>query len=271
MLTLRGAQGIGKSAIIAKLGGQWFSDSFTTMQGKEAYEQVLGVWLMEVGELAGMRKAEAETIKLFITKTTDRFRPAYGRRTKEFPRQCIFIGTTNEEQFLRDTTGNRRFWVVDTPNTPTRSMWDELTPETVSQIWAEAVELYKAGEELFLPRELEKIAREVQESYEEENPRAGIIADYLDRLLPPGWDDMDIYARRQWLESDAEGTVPRTVVCTLEIWVEALIGNPDKLDRYIGKEIRDIMARMPGWGRSGKKRKSIRPYGQQRFYERITE
>lgn len=271
MLTLRGAQGIGKSALIAKLGGQWFSDSFTTMQGKEAYEQVLGVWLMEVGELAGMRKAEAETIKLFITKTTDRFRPAYGRRTKEFPRQCIFIGTTNEEQFLRDTTGNRRFWVVDTPNTPARSMWDELTPETVRLIWGEAVELYKAGEDLFLPRELERIAREVQESYEEENPRAGIIAEYLDRLLPTGWDDMDIYSRRQWLESDAEGTVKRSTVCTLEIWVEALNGNPEKFDRYVGKEIRDIMARMTGWGRSGKDRKYIKPYGRQRYFERITE
>jgi hypothetical protein len=241
------------------------------MQGKEAYEQVMGVWIMEIGELAGMRKAEAETIKLFISKTTDRFRPAYGRRTQEFPRQCIFIGTTNETQFLRDTTGNRRFWVVDTPNEPTRSIWDELTPETVALIWAEAVEIYKAGETLYLPKELEKTAREIQESYEEENPRAGIIADYLDRLLPAGWDDMDLYSRRQWLETDAVGTVKRTTVCTLEIWAEALGGNPDKLDRYIGKEIRDIMDAMPGWKRQGKERKVIRPYGQQRYYERSVE
>ncbi|MBR5879347.1 MAG: hypothetical protein IKY91_07300, partial [Akkermansia sp.] len=88
MLTLRGRQGLGKSALIAKLGGEWFSDSFSTMQGKEAYEQVLGVWLMEVGELAGMKRAEAETIKLYISKQADRFRPAYGRRLQEFPRQC---------------------------------------------------------------------------------------------------------------------------------------------------------------------------------------
>lgn len=271
MLTLRGAQGMGKSTLIAKLGGQWFSDTFSTMQGKEAYEQVMGVWIMEVGELSGMRKAEAETIKLYISKQSDRFRPAYGRRLQEFPRQCIFVGTTNETQFLRDATGNRRFWVVDTPNRPTRDMWAELTPAIVHLIWAEAVGIYKAGEELFLTRELEKIAREVQEVYEEENPKAGIVADYLDRLLPGGWDNMDLYTRRQWLETDAQGTVARTTVCTLEIWAEALGGNPDKMDRYIAKEIRDIMAGMKGWRHKGASLLTIKPYGRQRYYERRTE
>lgn len=270
MLTLRGRQGLGKSALIARLGGRWFSDSFTTLQGKDAYEQVLGVWIMEVGELAGMRKAEAETIKLYISKQVDRFRPAYGRRLQEFPRQCIFIGTTNETQFLRDATGNRRFWVVDTPNEPTRNLWDELTPETVRCIWAEAVELYRAGEALYLPRELEAAAREVQETYEEENPRAGIVQDYLERRLPADWGIMDLLARRQWLEGTQEGTVPRTTVCTMEIWAEALGGNPDRLDRYAGKEIREIMERMPGWRHNGNKRATIRPYGRQRYYERRT-
>ncbi len=271
MLTIRGRQGLGKSAFIGKLGGQWFSDTFTTMQGKEAYEQVMGVWIMEVGELAGMRKAEAETIKLYVSKQTDRFRPAYGRRLQEFPRQCIFIGTTNETQFLRDTTGNRRFWVVDTPNDPARSLWDELTPETVRLIWAEAVEIYKQGEKLYLPRSLEAKAREVQESYEEENPKAGIIADYLDRLLPEDWDTLDLYARRAWLEGDAEGTVQRAAVCTLEIWAEALGGNPDKLDRYAAKEIRDIMAGLTDWGHKGANRLTFKPYGRQRYFERRSD
>ena len=268
MLTLQGAQGIGKSTLFAKLGGEWFSDTFTTMQGKEAYEQVQGVWIVEIGELAGMRKAEAETIKLYISKQKDRFRPAYGRRLQEFPRQCVFIGTTNETQFLRDTTGNRRFWVVDTPNEPTHDLWEELTDDTVRLIWAEAVELYKKGEKLFLPKKLEETAREVQASFEEENPKAGIVADYLDRLLPEGWDDMDTYSRRAWLESDATGTIKRTAVCTLEIWAEALGGNPDKLDRYVAKEIRDIMAGMPEWRHRGASQKRIKPYGRQKFYER---
>lgn len=271
MLTLRGPQGIGKSTLFAKLGGAWFSDTFSTVQGKEAYEQIQGVWIVEVGELAGMKKAEVETIKLFISKQADRFRPAYGRRLQEFKRQCIFIGTTNEEQFLRDPTGNRRFWVVETPNEPTNELWDELTDDIISQIWAEAVELYKAGEKLYLPRDIEKMAREVQERYEEENPRAGIVAAYLDRLLPEGWGNYDSYARREWLDSDAIGTEERRTVCTMEIWVEALGGNPDKFDSYASKEVRNILARLPEWKNQGNKRITAHPYGRQRYFERRTK
>ena len=269
MLTLRGRQGLGKSALIAKLGGKWFSDSFTTLQGKDAYEQVQGVWIMEVGELAGMRKAEAETIKLYISKQVDRFRPAYGRRLQEFPRQCVFIGTTNEQQFLRDTTGNRRFWVVDTPNEPSRDLWAELTDETVRLIWAEAVELFKKGEKLYLPKDIEKMAREVQEAYEEENPRTGLVAAYLDKLLPADWDGRDTYSRRAWLEADAQdGTVERTTVCTLEIWAEALGENPNRFDRYASMEVRNIMTSMPEWRYQGNLTKTIKPYGRQRYYKK---
>jgi predicted P-loop ATPase len=238
------------------------------MQGKDAYEQVQGVWIMEIGELAGMRKAEAETIKLYISKQVDRFRPAYGRRSQEFPRQCVFIGTTNEHQFLRDTTGNRRFWVVDTPNDPTQDLWNNLTKETVALIWAEAVELYKQGEKLYLPRKLETMAREVQEAYEEENPKAGIVAEYLDRLLPEDWEEKDLFARRSWLETNTEGAVKRMNVCTMEIWAEALNGNPDRFDRYAAMEIRAIMASLPEWRHRGNKLLTIGPYGRQRYFER---
>ena len=268
MLTLRGRQGLGKSALVRKLGGDWFSDSFTTMQGKESFEQVQGVWLMEIGELAGMRKAEAETIKLFISKTSDRFRPAYGRRIQEFPRQCIFIGTTNESQFLRDTTGNRRFWVVDTPNTPERDMWEDLTPETVRLLWGEAVNYFRKGEALFLPPELEAAAREIQELYEEEDPRAGIVAQYLERKLPEGWADMDLYSRRQWLEGSDPGTVERTTVCAYEIWAEALGQNPDRMEPYEGKRIRAIMEKQSGWRHQGYARTPTGPYGRQRYYQK---
>ena len=270
-LTLRGCQGLGKSSFIGLLGGQWFSDSFSTLQGKEAYEQILGVWIMEIGELAGLRKAEVETIKLYLSKRVDRFRPAYGRRTQEFPRQCIFIASTNETQFLRDTTGNRRFWVVDTPNDPPKDFWEDLTPEVIRNIWAEAVEIYRKGEPLYLTKKMEAVAREIQSAYEEENPRAGIVADYLDRLLPEDWETMDTYARRAWLESGAEGTVQRETVCTVEIWVEALGGNPDKMSRTDSKDIRDILAGIPEWSRPKNDRKHVPLYGRQRIYERKTD
>ena len=156
---------------------------------------------------------------------------------------------------------------MDTPNEPEKQ-WPDLTPDIVRLIWAEAVEIYRKGEKLYLSRELEKVAREVQESYEEENPKAGIVADYLDRLLPEGWETQDYYTRRQWLETDVQGTTRRTTVCTLEIWTEALGGNPDRLDRYAAKEIRDIMATLPEWRHQGNKRITAGPYGRQRYYER---
>lgn len=269
MLTIQGKQGAGKSTLVAKMGRDWFSDTFSTMQGKEAYEQVMGVWIMEIGELAGMKRAEAETIKLYISKQSDRFRPAYGRRTQDFPRQCIFVGTTNETEFLRDTTGNRRFWIVDTPNEPVFSVWDDLTPEIVRLVWGEAIDAYKNGEELYLSGDLEVEARKVQSDYEEENPKVGIVAEYLDRLLPVGWENLDLYTRRQWLETDAKGEVKRESVCNLEVWAEALGGNPDKLDRYAMKEVRDIMNNMRGWRRSRGGAKPHPPYGMQRYYERV--
>lgn len=268
MLTLRGRQGLGKSTILKKLGGVWFSDTFTTVQGKDAYEQLQGVWIMEVGELAGMRKSEAETIKLFLSKQVDRFRPAYGRRTQEFKRQCIFIGTTNETQFLRDTTGNRRFWVVDCPRRAGADVWDQLTQPEVDQIWAEAVSIYRAGEALYLSRDLEEEARRVQRTYEEENPKEGIVSEYLERLLPEDWPNMDLYARRQWLADDNAGSVQRERVCALEIYAEALGGNPERLDRYAIKEINDILCQLPEWERMGAERATIRPYGRQRYYKR---
>lgn len=268
MLTLRGRQGLGKSALIAKLGGPWFSDTFSTVQGKEAYEQTIGAWIVEVGELAGMRKAEAETIKLYISKQSDRFRPAYGRRIQEFPRQCIFVGTTNETQFLRDTTGNRRFWIVDTPNQPRLNLWEDLTPAVIQQIWGEAVELFRKGEALYLPHELEAAAREVQETYEEENPKEGIVAEYLERLLPADWSTRDLYSRRQWLEGSEQGTVERRSVCSLEIWAEALGQSPDRMDRYASKEVRDIMSKFPEWRHQGNAKITAGPYGRQRYYKK---
>ena len=270
MLVLRSAQqGIGKSSLVKLLGRSWYSDSFSTVQGKEAYEQLHGVWIMEVGELAGMRKAEAESIKLFISKQIDRFRPAYGRRTEEFKRQCIFIGTTNEAQFLRDTTGNRRFWVVEAQNTEMCPEFDELDDDLLKQIWGEAVQIWQKGEKLYLPHDLEEEARRIQGTYEVEDPRIGIVGAYLERKLPEGWDDMDEYSRKEWLESDAVGTVDREVVSPIEIMTEALRISINKTDiTWLSRDISKIMESFPGWA----KRSGVllrKPYGKQRVWGRV--
>ena len=266
MLTIRGRQGIGKSSLIGRLAGDWFSDSFSTVAGKEAYEQVRRAWIIEVGELAGLKKAEVESIKLFISKREDQYRPAYGRQVEVFPRQCIFIGTTNETEFLRDATGGRRYWVVDTPNSANRvDFRPELTDEIVHQIWAEAYHYYKQGEELYLPDEIEAEAARIQEAYSETDDRAGMVQAYLERRLPENWESMDTYDRREWLQSDAEGIRPRDKVCRMEIWCEVFGNPPGKIDRYEGKAIH-AMLEACGWRQTGPRRFS--QYGPQRAYEK---
>ena len=154
---LNGNQGIGKSTLIAKLGMEWFADSLTLsdMNDKTAAEKLQGYWIHEIGEMAGMRKAELEKVKAFVSRQDDKYRASFGRRVTPHPRQCIFFGTTNSENgYLRDITGNRRFWNVKVTGDGRMKPWD-LGQETVDQIWAEVIVLSNAGEELFLDHTLE--------------------------------------------------------------------------------------------------------------------
>lgn len=99
MLTLMGSQGCGKSTFVRKLAVNWYTDSIKDIKNKDALEGLQGIWFVEFSELTAMKKSDAETIKSFLSGTTDRFRKAYGRRTENYPRQCIFIATTNESEF----------------------------------------------------------------------------------------------------------------------------------------------------------------------------
>ena len=151
MLVLNGSQGIGKSTLIARLGGEWFSDSLSLNDTKDktAAEKLQGYWILEIGELAGLRKAEVETLRSFLSRQNDIYRASFGKRTTPHPRQCVFFGTTNAESgYLRDTTGNRRFWPVKTLGGGSKCSWD-VTQEEVLQIWAEVMHHVKAGEKLY--------------------------------------------------------------------------------------------------------------------------
>jgi putative DNA primase/helicase len=271
-LVLVGKQGVGKSELIYRLGKQWYSDSFTTVQGKEAFEQVQGVWIVEIAELAGFKKAEMETIKHFISKRDDRYRVAYGRRVENFPRQCVFIPTTNDENFLKDPTGNRRFWPVKTQVGATgRDMFEEFTDDEVDQVWAEAVEAYRNGETLFLPPEIELEAFQKQMQHSEYDERTGMVQAYLETLVPPDWEDMDIYQRRSFLQGDElqeKGSVQRDKICIAEIWCEVLGGHQKEMNHFNTKPIHHIMQRMPGWIESPGNKKRFKIYGVQKAYVR---
>lgn len=267
-LTIQGEQGIGKSQLVQRMAKDWFSDSLADMNGKSAFEQLRGKWILEISELASLRRSEIETVKKFVTSSSDSYRAAYAQCVSDYPRQCVFIGTTNDTNFLRDASGNRRFWVVGTPNKPAKDIWTDLN---VDQVWAEAKYRYEQHEKLYLPRSLEKVAAEMQEEFRMTDPREGIISDYLERLLPEDWDKKNLFERRGWLKGNEAGTVRRERVCISEIYAEAL-GMDDKPDKFKCHEIADMMRLNKGW-RSPEGDRFMRTtlYGRQRYYRRIEE
>lgn len=275
ILVLNGDQGIGKSTLIARLGKEWYSDSLalTDMNDKTAAEKLQGYWLLEIGELAGMKKADIDKVKAFISRQDDKYRASFGRRVTPHPRQCIFIGTTNSQNgYLRDITGNRRFWTVKTPGTGRLKPW-QLTDEEVRQIWAEAIVLQKKGEKLYLDRNLEKYAQDEQAEAMEQDDREGLVRSYLEMLLPENWPKMDGYARRDYFidpgdPTRIQGTIKRDMVCNLEIWCECFGKRKEDIKPSDSYAIAAIMLRIKGWHKT-KERSYFSIYGLQRLYKRV--
>ena len=274
MIVLNGDQGIGKSTLIAKLGGEWYSDSLnlSDMNDKTAAEKLQGYWIMEIGELAGMRKADLDKVKAFISRQDDKYRASFGRRVTPHPRQCVFFGTTNSQNgYLRDITGNRRYWNVKVPGNGKYKPWD-MDADTVKQVWAEVMVYAKAGEKLYLPPELEAYAKEEQRAAMERDDREGLVQEYLDMLLPDTWDSMDVYKRRDYVR-DADdpmrpdGSVRRMEVSNMEIWCECFGKAKEDMKPSDSYSIAAIMERMDGWSRTGKA-KVLPIYGKQRIYRR---
>lgn len=274
VLVLAGEEGRYKSTFLQKLAKSWFSSSITTLHGKDAMEQLQGAWIIEIAELAGFKKAEVETIKNFISTSTDRFRVAYGRRVEEFPRQCIFFGTTNRADFLRAAEGNRRFWAVDILHTePKKSVIDDLTDYEIDQIWAEAFIAHKSGEQLHLTKEVEALARQVQKAHTEQDARLGVVEKYLNTMLPANWDELGIYDRRAYIkekdEPDSmftEGIIVRDKVCAMEIYCEALDGMQSQIKIYDVKDIHNMLKSIEGWEEIGRQRN--KRYGLQITFKR---
>lgn len=273
MPVFTGPPGIGKSTFLAYLGKEWFSDSLTTFEGKEAAELLQGTWLNEVGELTAMSKTEVETVKQFLSRREDIYRAAYGRRTERHPRRCVFFGTSNNHDFLRDQTGNRRFWPVDVGrNPPRKSIWYDLEHE-VDQIWAEAKVYWMLGEPLYLSKEIEEMAREQQAAHLELSGREGLIQDFLEKKIPENWDTYtQLQHKMYWSNpSSLQGVgdlITREKVCAMEIWVECFGGDPKNMKRSDSVGINNTLMNMPGWVRN----KSLRrfgPYGTQRGFQRL--
>lgn len=270
VLVLVGAQETYKSTFIKKLGKDWFSDTFSTVQGKESFEQLQGAWIIEIAELSGFKKAEIETVKHFITKREDMYRPAYGRVVETYKRQCVFFGTTNNADFLQDPTGNRRFMPVDVKqDNCKKSVMEDLTDDEVDQIWAEAYQMYKNGEKLYLEKEQNLKAKAEQISHTETDERLGLIEAFLDTLLPDKWEQMGLYDRRDWLNDPIHknGVNVRDKVCVAEIWCECLQKDKTDMTRYNTRSINDLMKTLPNWEYSSSTY-TFNIYGKQKYFFR---
>ena len=281
VLTLVGPQGVGKSTIFARMADPWFSDSLTItdMKDKTGAEKLLGNLIVELSELAGMRKAEAEPVKGFISRTEDKFRPAYGRTVQTYPRQCIIVGSTNaDDGFLRDPTGNRRWWPVKVTGDGLLGKPHDLAQETIDQLWAEARWYDQQGETLYLTGDVLATAEHLQAESIEADDRVGLVQEYLDKTLPETWDKLGLNARRVFLDSGLipgqdgdpriwEQPLVRETVSKIEIWSECFGRDPDAMRKIDSHEITAIMQQIDGWEDTGK-RQRLPIYGRQRTYQR---
>ena len=279
VLILNGPQGIGKSTMFARLAGAWFSDSLTLtdMRDKSGPEKLQGYWILELGELAGMKKTDVETVKSFLSRVDDKYRASYGLNVESHPRQCVIVGSTNTESgFLRDITGNRRFWPVRVNGESVKKPW-QISGEDVLQVWAEAKAVYEGGERLYLEGEVAAMAVSQQAEAMETDDREGLVRTYLDTLLPENWDSMSLYDRRNFLngsefgEERQTGTVRRMMVCNMEIWCECFGRESSALKKIDSYEISGIMRKIEGWGKYAETKNGMSGfpiYGKQRAYVR---
>ena len=274
MLVLVGVQGLGKSYILKVIGKDWYSDSFSTVVGKESYEQLHGNWILEMAELTAAKKTEVEAVKHFISKQEDIYRAAYAKRTKSYARQCVFFGTTNDAKFLRDRTGNRRFWPLACGEGFTaKDLFKELQEE-VDQMWAEAKYRWLQKEPLYLDVRMNDIAIEKQKAHTEQDIRQGMVEEFLSMKLPANWSTMDTWSRQEYIRGnltigEGEETIERSCVCAAEVWCELFGNKPGTCKRIDAREINSILDSIDGWEKSEKVLRFSGEYGVQKGYIKL--
>lgn len=272
MPILIGRQGAGKSTLIRTMGKKWYADGLSTFEGKEAAENIQGKWIIEAGEMAGYTRAEENASKQFLSRQVDVFRQAYGRRTQEFPRRCVFFGSSNQYEFLKDITGNRRFWPIDIEaQKPTKNVYVNL-PGEVDQIWAEAVVRYKNGESLIIEdnEAALKIAETAREAHMESNSKQGLINEFLLQKVPKNWNTMSRSARRTYLTMGShtpdEDLEYRDRICAVEVWYECFGQDPARMKKVDTREINQILLDSP-YTQGGSHVMRFGEYGKQRGFK----
>lgn len=280
VLLISGPQGIGKSTFFQKLAVKpsWFTDNIGDMGSKESFENITGVWIVELSELSAMRRSDIETIKAFLSRTSDRFRNAYGHFVNEQERTAVFVGTTNDDSFLVDPTGNRRFWCLKVTKKATKSVWDDLSKE-IPQLWAEALTLYRAHQndgDWFGGADIRMTTEEEAAKFREVDPWIALIQSWLDTKIPEGFYGLSISERHDYFDPNAycdhapgpyQRAILRQRVCPQEILNECLLKPKAQQTSQDIRRVNKVMQEMPGWQKIGAY--NTKGYGTSRGYERI--
>src|SRR5262245_34028023 len=241
ILVLEGDQGVGKSTALKILAREEnFSDAeILGVDKREQQEAVQGVWIYEVAELDGLSKSEVTRVKVFLSKTVDSARPAYGRARVDRNRRCIFVATTNESTYLRDTTGNRRFWIVPVGKIDLVGLARDR-----DQLWAEAVALEAQGEPLVLHEELWAVAEAMAQSRAELDPWEDVLASQLAK-----WEAKTFKSDGAFTLANNDLGEPEWRVSTACL-LNVLDLDPDRQTNNHTKRLATVM-RSLGWERPG--------------------
>lgn len=252
VLDLVGGQGVGKTSLLQKLGGEWYTDAVTDFANKDNYDIMLKALIVNDDEMVASNRMSFAETKAFISKTSLRFRKPYMKRTEEFAKNFVLARTTNQKEYLKDKTGERRFLPVLANIEKQKKHPMEIDPETIEQIWGEAVTIYKAGADLMFDKETEERLEIYREKFMYRDEVELQVLEYLEMPIPDNWSSWSIQQQHQYtskyFDNSSEfeaGSKKLEKVSTREMMYNLFMRNSN--DKKLSTKINMIMDNHPGW------------------------
>ena len=252
VLDLVGGQGVGKTSLLQKIGGDWYTDAVTDFANKDNYDIMLKALIVNDDEMVASNRMSFAETKAFISKTSLRFRKPYMKRTEEFAKNFVLARTTNQKEYLKDKTGERRFLSVMADISRQKKHPMEIESETVEQIWGEAVTIYKAGADLMFDKETEERLEIYREKFMYRDEVELQVLEYLEMPIPDNWSSWSIQQQHQYtskyFDNSSEfeaGTKKLEKVSTREMMYNLFMRNSN--DKKLSTKINMIMDNHPGW------------------------
>lgn len=252
VLDLVGGQGVGKTSLLQKLGGPWYTDAVTDFANKDNYDIMLKSLIVNDDEMVASNRMSFAETKAFISKTSLRYRKPYMSKTEEFAKNFILARTTNQKEYLKDKTGERRFLPVLADAAKQRKHPMTIEPQTIEQIWGEAVTVFKAGVDLMFDEETEDELNIYREKFMYRDEVELQVLEYLDMPVPSNWERLPIQKQHQYtmryFDNSPEfepGESRLSKVSTREMMYNLFMRNSN--DRKLSTKINMVMDNHPDW------------------------